>query len=234
MNLFKINLLCLNIIVIFILFLSINVSYGVSKDVVYFDKDSNPYGISYGEWSAKWWKWIMSIPIPDNPRLDETGSKCGVNQNEENVWFLAQISGGYVERHCTIPSEKSIFVPILTGECDYLTSPDVNTEEGLRECAQWGIKNSLVKSSLNGTSITDKIERVSSPLFNFTLIPNNIFSSLDSTTGSTGAVLDGYYIFIKSLPVGINTLEFSASGIDNPIIGTTSFSYSVKYILDIT
>jgi hypothetical protein len=27
------------------------------------------YGKTYGEWSAKWWKWVKSIPAQSNPLL---------------------------------------------------------------------------------------------------------------------------------------------------------------------
>ncbi len=26
--------------------------------------NSKPYGMTYGEWSAKWWQWAYSIPLP--------------------------------------------------------------------------------------------------------------------------------------------------------------------------
>src|SRR5262245_11884284 len=31
---------------------------------------SNPYGASYGEWSAKWWQWAFSMPHTDHPLFD--------------------------------------------------------------------------------------------------------------------------------------------------------------------
>ena len=45
--------------------------------------DSNPrvipptakaYGMTYGEWSAKWWQWAYSLPVDQNPFFDEGGS----------------------------------------------------------------------------------------------------------------------------------------------------------------
>src|SRR5947209_6336709 len=30
---------------------------------------SKPYGLTYGEWSAKWWQWVYSIPVGTNPQL---------------------------------------------------------------------------------------------------------------------------------------------------------------------
>src|SRR5262245_53465086 len=73
---------------------------------------TKPYGLTYGEWSAKWWQWVLSIPLNSNPMSDETGVNCGLKQ-EGSVWFLAGTSGGQAERSCTIPSSKSVFFPVL-------------------------------------------------------------------------------------------------------------------------
>src|SRR4051812_1041314 len=27
---------------------------------------SKPYGLTYGEWSAKWWQWMQAIPLAEN------------------------------------------------------------------------------------------------------------------------------------------------------------------------
>ncbi len=40
----------------------------------------NPYGISYGKWTAKWWEWAYSIPLKINPAYDNTGKLCLINQ----------------------------------------------------------------------------------------------------------------------------------------------------------
>src|SRR5262245_25750030 len=34
-----------------------------------FPRDASPYGNTYGEWSARWWQWLMAIPTPQNPEL---------------------------------------------------------------------------------------------------------------------------------------------------------------------
>jgi hypothetical protein len=30
---------------------------------------SKPFGLSYDEWSAKWWQWVYSIPLETNPQF---------------------------------------------------------------------------------------------------------------------------------------------------------------------
>ena len=200
------------------------VNAAIERQFQFYTNDSKPFGTSFSDWTAKWWNWLLSIPAKDNPRLDTTGEKCGIDQNDQNVWFLAQISEGHVERNCVIPAGKSIFIPILTGECDFKSDPEIKSEVELRTCATSGIEGANVYVSIDGIPIKD-IVKIKSPLFNYTIIKDNIFSADIKSTGPTQAVIDGYYAFIKNIPIGKHIIEFSANAIDNPIIGTYSFSY---------
>jgi len=76
-----------------------------------------PGGLSYQQWGAKWWQWVLSIPASINPILDTTGANCDVDQSGP-VWFLA---GGppIAERNCTVPAGKMIFFPIINLINDY-------------------------------------------------------------------------------------------------------------------
>lgn len=49
---------------------------------------SRPFGLTYAQWSEKWWQWALSIPADENPLLDPTGENCGTGQSRR-VWFLA-------------------------------------------------------------------------------------------------------------------------------------------------
>src|SRR5580765_5316103 len=42
--------------------------------------NSNPQGHSYGEWTALWWQWALSIPEAINPLEDTTGQFADVGQ----------------------------------------------------------------------------------------------------------------------------------------------------------
>jgi hypothetical protein len=74
-----------------------------------FPVEVQAFGASYGEWSARWWQWLLGIAADVNPNLDDTGANCGQGQ-AGNVWFLAGTFGGDpVTRKCTIPSNKHQF-----------------------------------------------------------------------------------------------------------------------------
>ena len=69
------------------------------------------YGAEYGEWSARWWQWAISIPVPVNPILSDGPVDCTLGQTG-NVWFLAGNFGGKSNRTCTI-QDKPLFFPVF-------------------------------------------------------------------------------------------------------------------------
>ena len=86
-----------------------------------------PFGLTYGEWSSKWWKWLLSSPSNSNPSTDRTGQYCDMNQNNPNVWFLAGTSGGYEERKCSIPEGMAILVSPIEVICSFAEYPELKT-----------------------------------------------------------------------------------------------------------
>jgi hypothetical protein len=116
-----------------------------------YSKDSAPYGIPYGVWLAKWWNWTVSIPSDQHPRDNYTPEKCQVNQ-QGPVWFLADQLGGREERTCTIPATKSIFIPLLVGECEYST-PEIKSDDDLRHCASAGNEYGVIEATVDGVNL---------------------------------------------------------------------------------
>ena len=141
-----------------------------SNNLDVFTTDSKPYGLTYGEWTARWWQWANSIPKPDNPAVDNTGKNCAIDQNGP-VWFLAGTFGGSAERTCTIPSGKAILIPIFNSECSYAEFPALKSESELRSCAKsLQDKTTSLEATVDGMSIQGLEKyRVASPLFNLTI-----------------------------------------------------------------
>ena len=65
--------------------------------------------VAYG----KWWRWVSSVPTKDNLGANDSGKNCAAGQNNPNLWFLAGIRGGEVNRACTIPGGKTYSFQIL-------------------------------------------------------------------------------------------------------------------------
>jgi hypothetical protein len=197
-----------------------------------FPPESTPYGTSYPEWAAKWWTWILSIPKNEHPSLDTTGERCSVEQRDENVWFLAHTFGGTVERNCQVPEGKAILIPLLTGECDFLSDPTIQNEAGLAKCAWSGVQGAVYDLRINGTLITNLDEyKVTSPLFDLVIPADNAYGG--GPIGPTQAVAAGIYLLLEPLPVGMHRIEFSNSIMDNPLLGTFGYAEKVAYNLGI-
>jgi hypothetical protein len=179
----------------------------------------------YGQWTANFWKWVISIPQQNNPNNDATGGKCAINQNDPDVWYLTPTFGGAAERTCTIPKGKAILFPLLAGECSYAENPNLKTESQLRACASQGQNVSRsMEVTIDGTKLKNlENYRVQSPLFDLTYPDNNVFSV---KPGNSKAVSDGFWVFLKALSPGKHELEFSASTIDPS--GVNNYNTHVK------
>jgi hypothetical protein len=171
------------------------------ESVSLFPIDTRPYGLTYGEWSARWWQWLLSIPRSSSPAFDATGYNANVNQDDSNVFFLCQtvdsIQEGGAVQHRTIfmRARRSVFMPIINWVS--ILDVDGQTDEELSSVAK---KRMDVVSELdvkiNGISIKQGLNRYRaiSPFFTMMLPEDNIFNL---SPGFRGFVADGYWIFLK-------------------------------------
>lgn len=203
----------------------------LSQEQPSYQVDSEPFGTSYADWTAKWWQWLLSIPASENPSIDKTGEHCGVGQNG-SVWFLAGTTGGKNERACTIPSGVSILIPILNSECSTAEFPDLRTEAELHECAkQFQDQTQQLEFVLDGTPFElSEIPRVVTQLFNVTFPDDNIFGA---PAGTTGAVSDGNWVFLRALPEGQHEIVAMGVSLDATTTATNTFVTDVTYRLTV-
>jgi len=162
-----------------------------------FSTDSKPFGFTLGEWTAKWWQWIITIPKVNNPGNDLIGEHCGINQ-EGPVWFLAGTFENIqkAERNCIIPKEKAILIPVINTEKSYIEFPELKDESALRTRAKEAIDRVTKKICIiNGEEIQDLHNfRIQSPLFDLTYPQDNIY---DLKPNKTQAVSDGFWVLFK-------------------------------------
>ena len=189
-----------------------------------FDPGSKIYGKTYGEWSARWWQWVASIPSGSNPLPDETGANCGVGQSGP-VWFLAGNFGGTTTRSCTVPSNRAILYPILNSIC-WRPSDFVTEQEG-RDCAAY-----YMNLASNLATQVDRVPlhslpryRTGSPIFSFTMPPDNIFGLGPPLTRD--GISDGFWIMLAPLSPGAHRIHFHGE------IPSASFVVDVTYNLTV-
>ena len=202
-----------------------------SNNPAIFPPDSQPYGLAYGEWTAKWWQWAHSIPTENNPMLDETGEDCAQAQNQTSpVWFLAGTSGGSVERTCTIPAGKAILFPVVN-------TVNIRAASETDEELLAGAKNQVdlvttLEASIDGVPLQDLWSyRIQSPFFDVTLPNDNIFGI---SQGSYRAVADGYWVFLEPLPTGQHEIRLHGVMGDPTAASIVNLETAVTYHLTIS
>lgn len=193
---------------------------------------SNPHGLSYAEWSVKWWQWVFSLPADNNPILD-TGD-CSVGQSG-HVWFLG---GAFVStpvtRHCIIPPGTALFFPIMNAWADNTWCPEwtTYTVEELMGFAAWYVDTAgAAACTIDGRPVKGVEDLAKSPyrvgaqVFSYTLAQeDNIIANylgplfgVDLTCIADGitvapAAEDGVYLMLAPLSAGHHTIQFTVAG----------------------
>lgn len=179
--------------------------FGSRNKIPVFTQDSFPYGISFSEWTARWWQWALSIPIECNP-VKHMSSHNYATKQAGPVWFLAGTDGGFAERKCTIPAGRSILLPILNHGGTLADTPNAKSEIDLL-----GFTNEEMDIVSELDVVVDNMKlqglenyRVKSPIFDVVLPENNLF---DGVPGPTKGASDGYWLFLKPLNKGKHRIQ---------------------------
>jgi hypothetical protein len=209
----------------------LDVSFADSINEGVFSIDSSPYGITYEDWTIRYWQWIIPKPVDINPMTDETGEYCNVDQGSLPVFFLATGGGGKKERICTVPADKAILVAPSVVECSFAELPAASTEEELHVCAEEDqSSNPILFASVDGREISDLQKyRVHSRAFDVVFPENALWGAAQ---GPTRAVSDGYWLILEPLTPGEHEIHIK-SILTDPTSGILFFDDDVKYHLTV-
>jgi len=180
------------------------------------------YGRTYGEWSAAWQQWALSIPVAHHPLFDN--GDCSVGQSGP-VWFLGgkfcannspNCGTKHVIRSCSVPAGKALYIPILNAEWSVLELNDPKAQiADLRSDAEANLDAAANLSfDIDGVKIPrlKKDFRVQSTAFVFTLPDDNLFNAVGEGPYPGGSyfpgVDDGVYVMLSPLSAGQHNLHF--------------------------
>lgn len=202
-----------------------------AKEPKIFPPDSKPFGKSYREWNAEWWKWAYSMPVDQHPLFDT--ADCSERQPAK-VWFLGgAFNAATATRNCTVPGDKALFFPILNIECATLEGNGA-TEKELRACTKSLMKLATdLAAEIDGISVKHLEKyRVGSTSFTYGPLPENnvpLYNGYDAPAGATSlAAADGYYLMLAPLSKGKHTIHFTGR-----LLGEYGGS-PIDFTLDIT
>jgi hypothetical protein len=188
-------------------------------------------GISYGQWTVRWWKWALSMPATNNPLEDTTGENAFRSQPKD-VWFLAGTfgkEGSDLEiplRTCTVPARLPILIPVLNCQADKIDRPYLlNDQEILNEAKRQA--DSIVKKicEINGVMILP--ERVVSDPTIYDIMIHQDFTKEKIKNEFAPASADGYWVFIKGLDPGHYSIRIAGACEHGEIKSGASYSLTV-------
>lgn len=184
-------------------------SAGGNKNPGVLPPNSRVQGLTYGEWSARWWQYVLSIPGEENPLTGGTGTNC-VYQRIGNVGLVAVDPLSESTITCQVPTGMMLFLDVLSAECSTVEEDPFygGNEEELRACAE-GFTITDLQASIDGTSVKKLDQYIhTSPLFDFTLPEDNILYT-DELSGQS--VSNGAHLMLAPLSPGEHVVYLHAS-----------------------
>ena len=178
---------------------------------------STAFGMTYSDWSAKWWQWILAIPQDKNPAFDFTGANAAQGQSGK-VWFLAGTmepdwTGAMnAERTCTVPLGKAIFLPIINAEMSPPEGPTMTWPELVAFASSFIDDVTVAELTVDGRAInvtgayrvqttTDEAEAPS-----YTMPEGGVFTGYGIAPGTYKFFSDGYWVMLAPLRAGKHEL----------------------------
>ena len=167
-------------------------------------------GLTYGEWSVRFWQELLSVPVINDNHPYFSG---GAFAEADGVVFLAPYYwplGNDPAIAVTVPAGTALFVPLVNAECSVIEDPPFHgdNEQELRDCV-----NAMIDQThsyfaiIDGKQVKNLVAyRVESPLFEFGPLPENNLLGVDAGTTSL-SVGDGFYILLAPLNVGRHVLR---------------------------
>jgi hypothetical protein len=200
---------------------------------------SLPYGLSYQEWSAKWWQWSLG---QSTERMELVGGPGICEGPASQVRFLAGAYGFGVTaetNHVTIFAGTPLFLTVLGFVADNTACPTNNftsltgDQLAAEALSGWSGAANLTTCTIDGVPVagiadpTNSVYNVVSPAFSYTTADrDNILSIVEGEDCIPGgltiypAVTDGVYLMLSPLSPGRHTIHWVgvAGPLSSPIV----------------
>jgi hypothetical protein len=192
--------------------------------------DAKVAGVDFGDWTARWWLWAHTLPVP--PYLDPDGRLCQLGQ-EGPVWFLAGTDGSFTARRkCVVPKDKYLLIPVINMYHAFHAA--ASDPEHAHPCsvlqARAAVNNDHLVSAvvlIDGKPLPD--------VARYRVRSNGCFA-LDSSVPeelSTTAASDGYWLMLKPMSPGRHTLSIGANYGAPDGDGYGNMRQNFEYVLDV-
>ena len=190
---------------------------------------SKPFGLTYGQWSAEWWKQaVRQTGAPGTPFA--AGAVSCSSMGTGDVVFLVGTTPAVspaVERSCTISKHAAVLLPAINAECSQAEG-NGSTDAELRACA-----TSLAGTFTNVHVVVDgralsglSAFRFASPLYLFSPVAGNVFGIRAAV--NSPSVADGYWVMLDKLKKGTHTVSFGGEAPAFDFVTETTYTLTVR------
>jgi len=178
----------------------------------------NIAGRSLDEWAVEWNRWTYAQTSCDSPWTDIDGSQCGLYQDEDSpVFFLTFAPSETPRSKCKLPSDKFIFVPVITVTVDNVgEEPPLEAEE-LERDAMDGLESMRDQMLVVDGSSFPMEEHVVAPIKHTALLPAAPnYYTCQGVEGYENLTLDpvyvaGYFALLPPPGPGKHTLSYAGA-----------------------
>ncbi len=193
-----------------------------------YSKNDKPFNISYDDWAARFWnQWIGKTTADATPKQDGCLLVNNGNKSEPMVMLMetADVNSPPTQS-CQISSHQGIIVPLWIGWCDTGATP--GSDAALTKCArEQNLGNILSDVKVDGVPVAkldvQQTEQSGSlnykvrALSNVTEFASKGFPLVipadthkpNQVTGKWRAVSQGWWVFLKPLPLGQHTIFYN-------------------------
>lgn len=166
-------------------------------------------------WIQRYWQWQRSFPPGSQPSTDNTGSKCGIRQNQEVFFLSGSANDKPVNRNCTIPKNKPVLIPIINVLAQNDGSSTIKCDSYLTAIREVNNSATDLMLTINGQSIKNTL---------MSKVESGCFDLKDTARGVSGiAAGAGYWVVLEPLSPGRYVLSFRGKYLSD------GFSQDVTY-----
>lgn len=186
-----------------------------------FPNNSKPYGLTFEQWTRKWWIWILRIPRAINPAFDTTGKHAYTGQNNPQVFYLCQTfqqTGVVPSRVISIEKGKSLFLPLINWISVFPEDGITDNDLILKAQSKMNTISDLM-ITINGNEIGGLEDyRFQSHPFHVNLPKENL---LNLSPGTKRVVSDGYWLLTHPITVPVKMKTFGSCTAGKTRIGVS-------------
>ena len=174
-----------------------------TSEIILYPPGYEPLGLNYSDLCNKWCRWIVSVPNPANPTLEQRSVKAQQSHEIPHVVFLCQTFDFQCvtsppNRSMVIPVDSIIFMPII----NWLFGLEAERKKELEELKHQA-KERMDEAANLRFSVNENPVELDLSKFRFQSFLSDIVLPKDNVLGiepgRTFIVADGFWVLFRPL-----------------------------------